>query len=331
MAVRIPAAFAANMLEGATLQGIDPAGLLRRAGLPPQPTDLAAPDFVRLVRTVTLTMDDELGGLQHRPQRIGITAIMAGALSHAETLGEAYGRAVQFMDLMDNSFRYGFRESGSSVMFELTRIPGREVLNVMAIEMILVLVTRMLSWMAGNRGATNAAWFDYPAPGHVAAYRGMFARAPMQFGQSSSGIAIPAGLMKLPIVRSEAQAINYARRTPLDAFLPVDAAVGLSLEVAVAVENVLTVERRLADMAEVCSALGIAQHTLRRRLKKEGVDYSDIRKQVRRDLAVRLLTTTDASVEGIAERAGFSEASAFIRAFRSWTGVTPRAYRLSEL
>ena len=83
-------------------------------------------------------------------------------------------------------------------------------------------------------------------------------------------------------------------------------------------------------MALIAATLGIAPHTLRRRLKRDGVDYSDIRKQVRRDMAVRLLTTTDAAVEEIAERTGFSEASAFIRACRSWTGRTPRAYRVSE-
>ncbi|MEY8842002.1 helix-turn-helix domain-containing protein, partial [Cribrihabitans sp. XS_ASV171] len=71
-------------------------------------------------------------------------------------------------------------------------------------------------------------------------------------------------------------------------------------------------------------------HTLRRRLKREGVDYSDIRKQVRRDMALRLLTTTGDSVEQVAARTGFSEASAFVRAFRGWTGLTPRAYRNSE-
>ncbi|AAV97557.1 transcriptional regulator, AraC family (plasmid) [Ruegeria pomeroyi DSS-3] len=331
MAVTIPATIVANILEGAVARGADPAAILARASLPGVVGPLEAPDFVRLVRAVTLTLDDELAGLQDRPQRIGTHAIMAAHVSHAETLGAAYARAAGFMDLMDNSFRYSLRESGANLIFEMTRIPGREVLNNAAVEMVLVLVSRMLAWLVGNRGALNGAWFDYVAPGHVAAYRAMFQRAPMQFGQCSSGLAIPLALTRLPVLRSEDQATAYARRTPLDAFLPQDATTGLPLEVAVAVEACLSEQGRLPDMAQVARDLNLAPHTLRRRLKGDGVDYSNIRKQVRRDMAVRLLATTGDSVESIAAQTGFSEASAFIRAFRSWTGLTPRAYRKSEL
>lgn len=317
MANRIPAAFASNMLDGARRRGLEPAAILSRAGLGTQVAPLTPPDFVRLVRSVTLSLDDELGGLQDRPQRIGVTAMMAAHLSHAPTLGEAYARAIEFMDLMDNSFRYEFREEGVHAVFEMRRIPGRLVLNELAVEMILVLVNRMLAWLVGNKGAINRAWFDYPPPAHFTAYRMMFLRAPVQFNKPSSGLALPRSLMKLPLIRTEEQAVAYARRTPLDAFLPLAGTAGLALEVSVTVDGILATERRLADMEEVSRRLGLPSHTLRRRLKREGVDYSDIRKQVRRDMAVRLLATSDFSVEEIANQTGFSEASALIRAFRS--------------
>ncbi len=331
MAVQIPAAFAVNMLAGAKRHGVDPVVLLTRAGLGQAPRDLSVPEFVKLVRTVTLTLDDELAGLHHRPQRIGWTSVMGSYASQASTLGEAYERVVHFLDLGDNSFRYGLRQSGNSMLFEMTRIPGRMVLNEVAIEMILMLINRMMAWLTGNLGTINRAWFDYPAPAYVHKYRGMFLRAPLQFDQASNGLALPVTLMKLPLIRTEAQAIAYARRTPLDAFLPMDGTSGLSLEVSVIVDSVLTAEGRLVDMDEVGRTLELPSHTLRRRLKKEGVDYTDIRKQVRRDMAVRLLATSELSVEAIAGRTGFSEASAFIRAFRAWTGMTPRAYRSSDL
>ncbi|MTI01929.1 AraC family transcriptional regulator [Roseibium sp. RKSG952] len=331
MAVLIPAIFAVNLLQGVTRRGGDPAAILRHAGLDTAARPISHPNFVKLVRTVTLTLDDELGGLQERPQRIGSTAILAAHASHAETLGDAYRRTVQFMDIIDNSFRYTFREEGESAIFEMVRIPGRVVLNELAVEMIMVLVNRMLSWLAGNKGAVNRAWFDYPSPPHAPIYRAMFMQAPVRFEQSSSGLAIPRNLMKLPLVRTEEQAMAYARRTPLDAFLPVDGTTGLALEAALTIDAILTREGRLADMDEVGRNLNMPSHRLRRSLKLEGVDYSDLRKQVRRDLAVRLLTTTDLSIEDIAARAGFSEASSFIRAFRGWTGLTPRAYRVSDL
>ncbi|MFC3614483.1 AraC family transcriptional regulator ligand-binding domain-containing protein [Lutimaribacter marinistellae] len=330
MTALIPAQTVANLLEGAARHGFAADDLLARAGLAVPVTDLDTADFVRLVRVVTLALDDELAGLQHRRQRIGTHAIMAAHVAMAGTLGAAWQRLAQFSDLMDNSFHFTLRDMGDETVFEMTRIPRREVLNHTAVDMVLVLVGHMMIWLGGNRRSYSAAWFDFPPPVHAPAYRRMFGRVPLQFGAPTSGLAFASSQLKLPVHRTEAEAIAYARRTPLDAFLPVDAVSGLALDTSLAVETALAAEGRLPTMAEVAATLGFAQHTLRRRLRREGVGYPDIRTQVRREMAVRLLTTTGDSVEQIAARLGFSEASAFVRAFRGWTGLTPGAYRNSE-
>ena len=80
-------------------------------------------------------------------------------------------------------------------------------------------------------------------------------------------------------------------------------------------------------MSETAVAVGLPPHTLRRRLLAEGADYLHVRSQAKRDVAIHLLTSTNLSVEEVGFRTGFSAANAFIRAFRAWTGVTPRVYR----
>ena len=78
---------------------------------------------------------------------------------------------------------------------------------------------------------------------------------------------------------------------------------------------------------DVAAALDIHPQTLRRRLSTEGTTFKDIKNQVRRDTALHFLGKQGLSIEEIAHRAGFSESSAFIRAFKGWTGVTPYTYR----
>ncbi len=88
--------------------------------------------------------------------------------------------------------------------------------------------------------------------------------------------------------------------------------------------------RQLRDMPElndVASALEVHPQTLRRRLAAEGTTFKDIKNQVRRDTALHFLGKQGISIEEISYRAGFSESSAFIRAFKGWTGVTPYTYR----
>ena len=88
--------------------------------------------------------------------------------------------------------------------------------------------------------------------------------------------------------------------------------------------------RQLRDMPElnaVATALDVHPQTLRRRLAAEGTTFKDIKNQVRRDTALHFLGKQGLSIEEISHRAGFSESSAFIRAFKAWTGVTPYTYR----
>ena len=83
----------------------------------------------------------------------------------------------------------------------------------------------------------------------------------------------------------------------------------------------------MPELGSVAASLGIHPQTLRRRLSAEGTTFKEIKNGVRRDTALHYLGKQGLSIEEIAHRAGFSESSAFIRAFKGWTGVTPYTYR----
>ncbi|WP_121256375.1 AraC family transcriptional regulator [Nocardioides ferulae] len=82
-----------------------------------------------------------------------------------------------------------------------------------------------------------------------------------------------------------------------------------------------------AQAAEVATALGLSERTLRRRLAAEGTSYQRLLDEVRESLAVELLGTGLLSVDDVAHRLGYAEASTFIVAFRRWTGQTPGSLR----
>ncbi len=77
----------------------------------------------------------------------------------------------------------------------------------------------------------------------------------------------------------------------------------------------------------MAARLGMSAPTLRRRLLHDGMSFRAVREQLLRDEAVASLVSGRESVEQLALRLGFSEASAFHRAFRRWTGNSPGAYR----
>jgi len=82
-----------------------------------------------------------------------------------------------------------------------------------------------------------------------------------------------------------------------------------------------------ATLKEAANHFEMSQQVLHRRLQAEDLSFKEIKMQTRRDIAVNLLFDNNHKIEEIATLVGFSEPSAFIRAFKSWTGLTPLAYR----
>lgn len=82
-----------------------------------------------------------------------------------------------------------------------------------------------------------------------------------------------------------------------------------------------------AGIEEVAAALDLARWTLQRRLAEQGVSYSALTERVRRDLACLHLRQRHMPVADIGFMLGYSEISAFSRAFSRWTGLSPQAYR----
>ena len=67
----------------------------------------------------------------------------------------------------------------------------------------------------------------------------------------------------------------------------------------------------------------MTRRTLTRRLQKEGTSFTELLDDVRRQAALHYLDKSEHSVEDIAFLLGFSESSAFVRAFKRWQGMAP--------
>lgn len=87
-------------------------------------------------------------------------------------------------------------------------------------------------------------------------------------------------------------------------------------------------ECSVGEVAELCL---IHRRTLSRRLRAEGTAFRRLSDEVRFEIACRLLLNPRMTFAQIARTLGFSEASAFTRAFRRWSGQTPTAWRAGHL
>lgn len=82
----------------------------------------------------------------------------------------------------------------------------------------------------------------------------------------------------------------------------------------------------MPSMAETAQALNVPERTLRHQLQQLGTSYKQIREEIIKDKALRMIEYKQYSIEMIAELLGYSEPAAFNHAFKRWFGQSPRQY-----
>jgi len=87
----------------------------------------------------------------------------------------------------------------------------------------------------------------------------------------------------------------------------------------------------LASIERIEIELGLNKRTLQRGLFAQGTSFRRLKEEVLKEHAVRLLSQADLGLNAIAIQLGYSEPSAFHRAFKVWFGITPRQFRKQRL
>lgn len=139
-------------------------------------------------------------------------------------------------------------------------------------------------------------------------------RVPVQFGATEDAIEIAQDRMALPLISSDpiTSAAIEARIAQLTSALPADPFLDRVRRAAIADDSPAAIAKRL----------GISERTLRRQLARHGTALRELVDDARRERADALLASGK-TVKEVAFELGFSEPSAFSRAYKRWTGRPP--------
>lgn len=136
-----------------------------------------------------------------------------------------------------------------------------------------------------------------------------------------------AGLVEQPISSFNAKLRDYFDSTckQLVAALPVND----TMSAQVRKQLIATMDGGDVSMEAIAKKLGTSSRTLQRRLAEEATSYNDVLAEVRIEFAKRYLTRGTMSASEVAYLVGFTEPPAFFKAFKRWTGMTPREFATS--
>lgn len=319
--------FMDDTLECLRRQGVEIEPLLASVGLPPVITQpIPAERYGALWHAVAQLMDDEFFGEGARPMRAGSFALLCQAVLSTTTLEHALRRALRFLRVvLDDPHGALIVENG---LAHIVLKDESGLRSAFAYRTFWIIVHGINCWLVGRRLPIRWVDFRCSAPPTGTDYR-LFFGAPVRFDQPKTQLVFDAEFLKLPPIRDERALREFLRKAPANILVRYPHDAGLSTAIrkrlqATSPSTWPTIESLAERMRMPCP-------TLRRRLQLEGQTYRSIKDEMRQALAIEALLSGNASVSDLATDLGFSEPSAFHRAFRKWTGKSPALFRRDAL
>lgn len=285
--------------------------------------------YSALVRNIQrLTGDPAIGLLLNRELRLSHLGLPGFAALTSATFGSARQLIMRYRVLKDPAIfpRHQLsRDSWTMILAPTYPLPAD--IQRFAIEGHLARTLRYCTELTGSTGAIIEIDFNYPAPGHLAAYRDLFP-CPLRFDQPHCRVVFDRTVLdaSLPDANPEMHAM-CVRECDLH-LARLEAAESVSAKVYQAIyRNHSLSGDSLLNLGDVASRLYMSPRTLRRKLLSENTSFQKITGDVRRDLALYYLAETALSTKEVAFSLGYSTVNNFHRAFKDWTGQRVSAMR----
>ena len=185
----------------------------------------------------------------------------------------------------------------------------------------MTLLVRSARELTGSEISPVRLQMPMRQPDDVSEYRREFA-CPMTFGGEAASLTFSASQLALPTVAPDETLVGYLDELAEIAVAPLDATKdSTSTAVRRTLWSLLPSGR--PSVWQTAREMGVSVRTLQRRLGDEGSSFSTVLDNLRRDISEELLGEGDRSVADIAFLLGYSEPSAFHRAYRRWQKSPP--------
>lgn len=247
----------------------------------------------------------------------GAFGIVEYVCRSAPTLRDALGQWCRFLGILDDAVEVGLVESRGR--WALRVITESEAPAPASHELCFALIVRHARTLVEGFRVAEARFTHRATDSHAAQHRAYF-EAPVCFGAEQTELVFETPALDAPLKTADPSLLaillptadeKRARTSPHPLFTD---------QVRRALRTALTNDD--AQLDRVAKRLGMTGRSMQRRLKDEGTSFQNVRDDMRRELADRYLGDGMSFAE-IAFLLGFSEPSAFFRAFKRWTGLTP--------
>lgn len=328
-----------SVLLHAEQQGYDVNSLLSSIGLSKSAlegvSEISAQRYGQLYQHMMwLVQDESFGMLTGGRMPNGTFRMMCFAMITCSTLGDAIRRCSQFYEICKGpTVKPHVDVEGERAIFRyvaLNSMPADTVKRLVSnetpalIRSSLSIWHHFMSWMVGYRLPLQKVRFTFAEQPNLSDYINLF-QCPLEFNTVENCFEFPADQLDMPMMQNVESLRSFLRTAPYQLMVMVNGDRSVSAQVRALIGRDFS--RTPPAIGEVADALNMSSRTLRRYLEREGTTYQALKDSSRFNAAQEYLSVPNISIQEVALQLGFTEPSAFVRAFRKWSGMTPAAYR----
>lgn len=324
-------AFLRALLDRGSVAGVDAGAVLEDIGVTRAtlsdvngwvPVDAMARAWL-LVSERATDVDFGLHAAESLP--IGVYGVLEFATMSSPHIGATLERVARYYRIMGAMSHLALEQDRRGAIVRLRPVLSIEPARLRHYhEFTLAFLASRGRMLGGDDVVPAEVRFMHPAPRSTAEHARVF-RAPVRFGQPDNALVVPRAVLDVGLRTADAasaEALQRAGETMMgsgeDDFLA-----------RVRVQARAALDAGDARLEGVARRLGVGARTLQRRLEDGGTTYARLLDDVKRRTAKRWVEDGTLSFGEIAFALGFSEPSAFHRAFKRWTGRTPREYQVA--
>lgn len=328
----VGAGYARGLLELAVARGADRGALMGRCGL--SDADLADQDsrvpmanYVALMRTAKALTGDQALALHYGAARdlselsvVGLIARASDTMIEAFAQLNRYGRLVVEVEGVGFEDRFQMRKDAEGLWLVDTRKNANDFPELTE-STFARMICGTREFGDGSRPFVKAIRVSHPRPAHAAEYDRIL-QAPVTFDACENAMRVDEVWQDFKVARASRYVFGIfsERAERLLAELETARTVRGQVE-ALAIPLLHTGELCIDTIA---GRMALSRQTLYRKLKAEGITFEAVLDELRCRMALHYLDGQKVSVNETAYLVGFSEPSAFSRAFKRWTGRSPR-------
>ena len=239
-------------------------------------------------------------------------------------VGEIFERSERYFKLLSNTFDWQIKKEGSISHIVLNREAHRKGMEL-STEASLSATVVVLKAMSEKDISPIQVSFKHEKPKDLSSHIVAF-NCPLLFDQPQYSISYNTADLNLRTAKADASINNYLLQQ-VD-----EKTKGIKIPGHKIINDVEAIIKDalptgIPSIHYISDLLAMSNRTLTRRLSEAGVTYRDLIKRTQETIAKDMLYNTEQSIGEIAFLTGFSEQSAFNRAFKNWTDQTPSEFR----